>query len=146
MNTFYDSIKAALGTHLTLDNAVPAEVGCAEAMSALLRPIDPSIPANGIANTADLLAHALAHPEIYTSISDPEEGALVIFATGSGNGSFPGHTGAFGADGVMYVDDWGVCSNDSNTGLFRELWAWLKMLAYYQGAGGMQPHLFRIKS
>jgi len=145
--TLYDIIKGSLGKHMTLDASVPASVGCAEAVSAILRLAGINVPQRGIASTNALLVFCQAHPEIFTSISEPEQGALLISATGTGNGKLSnGHTGFFGGFGVMYPDDWGICSNNSDSGLFLELWNWTKWIAYFQKLGGMTPHIFRVKT
>lgn len=142
----YNIVKDSLGKHMTLDSSVPASVGCAEAVSAILRLAGINVPQRGIAGTNALLLFCQAHPEIFTSISAPEQGALLISATGTGNGKLAnGHTGFFGGLGMQYPDDWGICSNNSDSGLFLELWSWAKWQAYYQDYGGMKPHIFRIK-
>lgn len=137
----YQVIKDNLGEHLTLNENVPAEVGCCECMSKVMQLAGISVPSHGIAGTPALLAWFIANPD-FVEKTVPEQGAFVVFATGSGNGKVEGHTGAFCAFNVMYVDDWGVASNDSNTGTMREQWAWKKMLAYYQDYGGIQPRIF----
>lgn len=130
---------------MTLDPSVPARVGCAECVSAILRLAGIAVPQRGIAGTSALLVYCLAHPEHFTEIHTPEQGALLISASGSGNGNLSnGHTGFFGAFGVAVPNDWGICSNDSQTGLFLELWTWAKWQVYYQQYGGMRPRIFRI--
>lgn len=145
--TLYDIIKGSIGKHLTLDPSVPASVGCAEAVSAILRLAGITLPTRGIAGTNALLLWCQAHPETFTSISEPEQGALLISATGTGNGALSnGHTGFFGGFGVQTPDEWGICSNNSDSGLFLELWTWSKWNAYYTQQGGMTPHIFRVKN
>lgn len=137
----YQVIKDNLDEHLTLNNNVSLEVGCAECMSKVMQLAGVSVPSHGIAGTAALLAWFISNPD-FVEKTEPEQGAFVVFATGTGNGKVEGHTGAFCAFNVMYVNDWGVASNDSNTGTMREQWAWLKMLAYYRDYGGIQPRIF----
>lgn len=138
----YQVIKDNLDKHLTLNNNVSPEVGCAECMSKVLQLANVSVPGYGIAGTDAFLAWIEVNPD-FEEIFEPEEAAMVIFATGTGNGKVEGHTGAFCAFNVMYISDWGVASNDSTTGTMREQWAWKKMLAYYQGYGGIKPRIFR---
>lgn len=142
----YNIIKDSLGKHMTLDASVPASVGCAEAVSAILRLAGINVPQKGIAGTNALLLFCQAHPETFTAISEPEQGALLISATGTGNGKLAnGHTGFFGGLGVQEKDEWGICSNNSDSGLFLELWNWTKWQTYYQQYGGMTSHIFRVK-
>lgn len=142
----YAAIKASLDTHMTLDNSVPPRVGCAEAVCAVLRAAGIAVPAKGIAGTSALLVYCLAHPEIFEELDAPEEAALLISASGSGNGNLSnGHTGFFGVFGIAFPEDWGICSNDSQTGLFLELWNWLRWQKYYAQYGGMKSRIFRVK-
>ena len=138
----YTAITENLGEHLTLDNNVPQDKGCAEAMSKLLSLAGIPVPKNGIAGTAAFLAWLQANPD-FEEIDAPEQGAIIVSATGSGNGQIEGHTGAICAFNVMYVDDFGIASNDSNTGTLREQWSYKKWIAYYEVAGGMKAHIFR---
>lgn len=138
----YQVIKDNLDEHLTLNENVPAEVGCAECASKILQLASIPVPTHGIAGTAAFLAWVLANSD-FEEIFEPEEAAMVIFATGTGNGTIEGHMGYFCAFNLMYVSDWGVASNDSTTGTLREQWAWKKMLAYYETAGGIKPRMFR---
>lgn len=144
--TILETVKANLGKHLTLDASVPASVGCAEAVSTILRDIGINVPQKGIAGTNALLLWCQSHPEHFTALTEPEEGALLISATGTGNGNLSnGHTGFFGAFGVATPNDWGICSNNSDSGLFLELWTWSKWQNYYHQYGGMPNHIFRVR-
>lgn len=138
----YNVAKDNLGTHLTLDENVDPEKGCAEAVSKILQLAGIAVPSHGIAGTAALLAWLQANPD-FAPIDAPEQGAIIISATGSGNGTVEGHTGVFGALGAMYNNDFGICSNDSNTGTLREQWSYQEWLKFYQGAGGLPTHIFR---
>lgn len=138
----YTVAKDNLGTHLTLNENVDPEVGCAEAVSKILQLAGVSVPAHGIAGTAALLAWLQANPD-FEAIDAPEQGCLIVSATGSGNGTVEGHTGAVAAFNLMYVNDWGICSNDSNTGTLREQWCLKDWIAYYETTGGLKTHYFR---
>ena len=138
----YQVVKDNLGTHLTLNENVDPEVGCAEAVSKILQLAGISVPAHGIAGTAALLAWFHANPD-FEAITEPEQGAIILSATGTGNGTVEGHTGVIAALGVMYVGDWGICSNDSNTGTLREQWCLKDWIQYYQITGGIPTHYFR---
>ncbi len=138
----YNVAKDNLGEHLTLDNNVNPEVGCAEAISKILQLAGVSVPNRGIAGTAALLAWLEANPD-FEAIQEPEQGAIIVSSTGSGNGSVRGHTGCFGAFGAMYNGDWGIVSNDSNTGTLREQWCLKDWVAYYETKGGLTTKYLR---
>lgn len=138
----YEVLKEKLGTHLTLNNNVPAEVGCAECASTIFKLSGFTMPTAGIESTLSLLQWAQANPHLQ-EISQPEQGAFIINATSTGNGTVEGHCGFLAAYGVMYVGDYGICSNDSNTGTLREQWNYQNWVKYYEVAGGMKTHIFR---
>jgi len=131
-----------LGKHLTLNAAVPNEVGCAESVSKVLSLAGISDGPQGIAGTAALDAWLAASP-LFNRVDSPQEGAIIVNATGSGNGSIEGHTGIFGAFGKQFAGDWGIMSNDSPTGLFLERWSYSRWLQYYHIAGGLNVHIYR---
>lgn len=139
----YGVAKASLGVHLTLNNNVPSEVGCAEAVSTvLLKAGITGVPATGFAGTNTLYSW-LKESKQFVQITAPEAGAILVSPTGMGNGNIPGHTGIVGAFGATYAHDWGICSNDSNSGLFLELWSLQKWVQYYQQYGGLPMYYFR---
>lgn len=140
----YNEAALSLGKHMTLDDTVPAEVGCAEAVSAVLSLAGISDGAKGISGTASLYEWLNLNP-LFEKIDTPEEGAIVISPTGMGNGSIPGHVGIVGIFGKMYPGDWGICSNESASGLFKEQWNWTKWNAYYGKVGGLPIYLFKAK-
>lgn len=140
--SIYNAASSHLGFHLTLDDTVPHEVGCAEAVSAVLSFAGISDGAKGIAGTAALDAW-MASSGLFTRITMPEAGAIIISPTGSGNGSVVGHTGVFGLYNKQYPQDWGILSNDSATGLFLERWSWARWQAYYSGVGNLQCRIYK---
>ena len=142
--TVYNQTKLAVqsGKHLTLNPVVPNKVGCAEAVSTILSRSGISDGPQGIEGTADLLAW-LQKSSHMQEIQEPEAGAIIINATGTGNGSIEGHTGILGAFNTAFANDWGICSNDSATGFFLERWNLTRWQAYYRDAGGMPTHIFR---
>lgn len=141
-DTIYAIAKESLGKHITLNESVPSDVGCAEAVSYILKKAGALIPPSGIPGTASLLAWLEVSPD-FIEVDIPEPGAVIVSATGSGNGNITGHTGILGKKGAMYTDDYGVLSNDSATGIFRELWSYRAWVNYYQLEGGMKVRLFR---
>jgi hypothetical protein len=143
MTPLYTQAKLSLGKHMTLNEAVPARVGCAEAVSAVLALAGITDAPAGIAGTASLYTWLSTNPR-FELISQPEEGAVVVNPSGSGNGSIEGHTGIFGAFNVAFLNDWGIMSNDSASGKFLERWNWTRWQAYYVSAGGLPAHIFRF--
>lgn len=143
-NKIYSQAKLNLGQHLTLNNAVPAEVGCAEAVSKVLSLAGIVVPPGGIAGTATLYEWLVAST-LFEKIDNAEQGAIIISPTGMGNGSVEGHTGLIGSFGLQFQNDWGVCSNDSASGKFLETWSLQRWIAYYEQLGGLPIYYFRAK-
>lgn len=138
----YTAIKESLGQRKTLNGEVSAEYGCAEAWSSVGKDAGiKGIPVQGFASTA-VLESWLASNTDFEEIFAPEIAATIISAT---RGAQHGHVGYFGAKGLQYVDDWGICSNDSNTGLFSEQWNLTRWIAYYRGTLGLRVRYFRWK-
>lgn len=140
----FSQAKLNVGNHLTLNNAVPAEVGCAEAVSKLLSLIGISDGSTGIAGTASLYEWLLTNPA-FEKIDHPEQGAIIVSPTGMGNGSIPGHTGVIGEFGGKYPIDWTIYSNESASGFLKDQWCYERWLSYYQTSGGLPVYLFRLK-
>lgn len=141
-NTIYSKILENLGEHLTLNEAVPAEVGCAEAVSKILSLSGIVVPSEGIPSTAALYEWLVVNPK-FEKIDAPEQGAIIISPTGFGNGSVEGHTGFFGSFSKQFPDDWGICSNDSASGKFLETWSYERWIAYYSTVGSLPLYFFR---
>jgi hypothetical protein len=80
------STQYRLGKHITLNNNVPNEIGCAEAVSYVLEHAGiANLPTAGYAGTADLYRSLLANPQ-FMLIEQPEQGAIIVSPTGFGNG------------------------------------------------------------
>lgn len=142
-NKIYTQAKLHLGQHLTLNEAVPIDVGCMECVSKILSLAGYILPSGGIAGTATGLAYFLAHPELFEEITELEQGAIVVFATGTGNGTIEGHIFIVAMFNLQFSEDWGLMSNDSATGKLLETWSWERAKAFYQVLGGITPHIFR---
>lgn len=127
--------KSLLGKHLTLDESIPAMVGCAEAVSFVLRQFGFTIPNGGIAGTASLLAFLLQYSGV-KEVSSPTPGCLLVAATGTGNGKNRGHTGVMGENGI-------IMSNNSETGKWDTQWNLTRWLANYDGYGGIKTRYFQ---
>lgn len=135
----YTVAKASLGKHMTLDPNVPAYVGCAEAVSAVLELAGISDGPKGIASTA-LLDQWLESSNLFEQIANPEAGAIIVSPT---VGVQHGHTGIVGAAGAKGNGITGIMSNNSDSGLFLELWditAWKK---YYVDVLGLKMNFYR---
>lgn len=139
----YTQAKLHLGQHLTLNEAVPAEVGCMEAISKVLALAGYSVPSGGIAGTATGLAWFLTYSGLFEEIHALEQGAILLYVTGTGNGSIEGHIFVCAAFGLQFQNDWGLMSNDSASGKFLETWSYERAKAYYEQAGGLPSRIFR---
>lgn len=125
----YETAKGCLNEHLTLDPSVPAEKGCAEAVSAVLAKAGfAGLPAQGIAGTAALYGFMAGSPRFQLT-QFPKQGDIIISPTGYGNGRIEGHTGI--------VAQYGILSNDSASGLWKETWAMDSWNSYYGASGGL---------
>jgi hypothetical protein len=114
----YNAAKSSLGKPMTLDLSIPINVRCAEAVSAILKLAGINDGPQGIAGTDELETWLRNNPK-FEQIAEPECGAIVISAT---EGSQHGHTGIVAAAGAEGNGITGIMSNNSETGLFLELW------------------------
>lgn len=121
----YNSAKKALGKHITLNEMVPHDVGCAEAVSYVLKDAGFAMPKLGIPGTANLYQWLKNSPNFKQRfIGDAIPGSIIISPTGTSALNSPhGHTGIVGKYGIL--------SNDSATGLFLEFWNLDKWKRYY---------------
>lgn len=142
----HDVLITWIGKRCTLNPQIPPDVSCAEAVSFLLKELGIEDGSQGIAGTQTLLEWVVSQPQLFQEIYEPEESALLISATGTGNGSVEGHTGFYGAFNLQYPQDWGIVSNNSQTGLLGEQWSEKEWIKNYQQIGGIKPRRFRIMS
>lgn len=129
----YETAKSCLGQHLTLNHNVPSELGCAEAVSTIFKKVGIAVPSAGIASTTELY-NWLPHNG-FTKVDSGEPGDIIISPTGMGNGAVRGHVGIIAKYGIM--------SNDSSTGLFRENWKLDEWKDWYHGKGALPVVFFR---
>lgn len=130
----YTLSKSLIGQHLTLNEAVPWMVGCAEAVSALLQRFNTAgIPPKGIEGTA-ALASFLASSKQFQEIYTYTPGAVIVSATGSGNGKVRGHTGVCGHNSIM--------SNNSETGRWDTQWSIERWTGYFGSYGQIPTRYF----
>lgn len=104
--------KASLGQNLSQGTGVPYYVACAISVN-IVHTRAFGFPIGGGASTAELY-QALLKSSYFKKVDAPSPGCIVISPTGLGsNSSYPhGHVGIVG--------NYGICSNDSSTGLFSE--------------------------
>ena len=130
----YDAAKESIGLHMTLDDTVDKSVGCAEAVCAVLQKAGVEVPAKGIPGTSGLLDWLDRNPK-FEEIQSYEIGAVLVSATGTGNGKIRGHTGI--------CAQYGILSNESQTGLWKEQWDIVSWDSYYTRYGAIPKHYFR---
>ncbi len=104
--------KAALGENLSLGTGVPSEVACAVSVN-IIHTRAFGFAIGGGAST-NALYHALQNSPDFKKSDVATLGSIVISPTGYGSkAAYPhGHVGIVGK--------YGICSNDSSTGLFSQ--------------------------
>lgn len=132
MNKLYNTAKSLMGKHLSLNDSVPMNVGCAQALSFVLKQCGYPIPAQGLDGTIDMYHWLVQH---FDEVNSPEAGDVIVSVTGTGNGSVRGHTGV--------VALYGILSNESQTGLWKEDWTLPAWLIHYQTDGQLLTTYFR---
>lgn len=139
----YAAAKACLDTHITLDQNVPADLGCAEAVSYILKQanLGGALPKLGFAGTADLYKWLLSEEQEGVSPiappNTPQAGDIIISPTGTSTKNAPhGHVGIIGLHGIM--------SNDSNTGLWGENYTIDSWNVAYAQKLGFPVYIFRF--
>lgn len=126
---------ARLMDGVDLSFTVPDDVGCAESVTRACNALfgDDIIP-----GTYTLLHHYLRLPFVWRELKAPMDGCVVIAATGTGNGSIPGHVGIY--------DRGRVWSNNSYTGRWDKHFSITSFRDRYFRQGGMQVRCFiRVK-
>lgn len=126
---FVASTKKLLGQNLSEGTGVPYYVACAISVNKVHQDAF-GFPIGGGASTTDLY-HALLTSKYFKKVTVATSGCIIISPTGEGsNPSFPhGHVGI--------QANYGICSNDSSTGLFSENYAdiaaWQHQFATIEG-------------
>lgn len=141
----YTKAVSCLDKHITLNPAVPADVGCAEAVSYVMRLAGVNDGILGIAGTAQLDAWLVSSP-LFKKVLAPTPGAILVSPTGSGNGEVEGHTGIVAKFNVQYPNDYGVLSNNSNNGLFMEQWSISAWAKNYHSKGGLPMNYYVLST
>lgn len=134
----YEIAKGSLGQHLTLNQNVPAELGCAESVSTVLKKSGiPGIPDAGFEGTNELYTF-LRGSKSFVQVPNAEDGAVIVSPSLIGaNGQIKvhGHAGICGKYGIM--------SNESDNGLFTETWSYQNWHDYYVNTLGLYVNFFR---
>lgn len=102
----YQVAKDNIGKHLSLNEKVSPEVGCAEAWSWVMKNAGYDIPQGGIPTVLGAIDWMLSHG--FKPVQTPTPGCII---TGSGNPAYA-HIGV--------VMQHGICSNTSANGLWQE--------------------------
>lgn len=109
------SAKKLLGQNLSAGTGVPYYVACAISVNKVHQEAF-GFPIGGGASTADLY-HALLKSPYFRKVDAPMPGCIVISPTGEGSNPAYAH----GHVGIQA--NYGICSNDSSTGIFSENYA-----------------------
>lgn len=140
----YEVAKSNLGKDISLDQSIPNELQCAQAASFVIKQVKSNaIPVHGISGTAALYQWMKDSP-LFEETFAPSLGSIIINATGTGKNTIRGHCGIVAKYDLMYKNDAGVMSNDSNTGTLREQWSLKQWDKYYRITGGMPTHYFNL--
>lgn len=133
----YEKAKSHLGQHLTLDDSVPKEYGCAQAVSFVFHETKfTCIPKGGISGTASLLGWFKANPDLFHEVSIPRTGTIILSPTGLSPKGAHGHVGIVGEESIM--------SNDSQSGEWHAYWNLASWHAYYQVNLGIPTYFFDL--
>lgn len=134
----YSQAVLCLNQHVTLDNTVSPDLGCAEAVSYVLeRTGIENLPPKGYAGTAKLFAFLTGSPNFeQVDLKDAVPGDIIISPTGS-----PGATMAHGHTGILAR--YGILSNNSYTGKFDESLNLDSWRNFFQVRGGFPVYFFR---
>lgn len=125
--------KKWLGKDASPEGLADNTVACAESVTHILMGI--GYIGYTITGTYTLLRALQQAPE-WVEVSNPLPGDVILYASGTGNGSIPGHTG-------IVLENNFVASNNSNTGLWDTHLTLELMRQRYEVQGGFQRHCFR---
>lgn len=126
----YDTAFALKGQHLSLDESVPKEYGCAQCMSFIFKKCGYPIPEKGISGTA-LMDIWLQKNATLLDIS--EFGCVIISVT---EGENRGHIGIVG--------HYAILSNDSQSGLLQPYWSVPAWMDYYSFQKGLKTKFYKL--
>lgn len=121
----YTAAVAGMNKHLALDNNVPTEVGCVQAVSVVLKNAGYPIPAKGLYAVNELIAFALAHGMKETK--NPKPGDVVTAHQPAYNNPSWAHCGIMAKNGIL--------NNNSMTGKFTLSYTRAQWERYFGGRG-----------
>lgn len=133
----YETAKGCLDTCMVAPN-IDIEVGCASSVNDVHKKCF-GYQIGGGASTANLLQTLISSP-LFSEVTNPMSGDIIISATGSSTLATPpfvGHTGIIGNFGIM--------SNNSSNGLWQEVYTLQSWEQRYAVEGGYPTRYFRRK-
>ncbi len=130
----YDLSFSLIGKHLTMDNTVPKQYGCAQAVSYLFKELGyKTMLAYGISSTQELEKWL---DQTCTEVQTPQVGDIIISVSYTGTPGARGHVGVVGKEAIM--------SNDSDTGLWEPYWSLAGWLPHYRDELKLRTRYFRL--
>ncbi len=134
----YQVSFSTIGKDASPFNYAPNEYGCAESVSSLINKV---ITFPIITGTTNLLSLLETSPQ-FEEIAIPEQGCIIISATGTGKLA-NGHTGIVGKNIAPDNSLW-IMSNDSRSGLWSVNYTINRWKDYYETYGGFPTRYFRL--
>ena len=134
----YQQAKLSLGRRMIIDPSVPNLLGCASSMSGVLKAAGyTGLPKLGIAGTAALYQHFRTSPD-FEEANIYQRGLILIYPSGQ--------KGAMLDHGHVFVcGDYGLMSNNSETGKWSQHWTYPEAEKYYHTQGKLKGTFFRWK-
>lgn len=121
--------------HLTLDPSVPAELGCAQAQSVILKRADIDVPKYGYSGTRELY-YFCKNSRLFIEMYNPLAGDVSICVSGTSSiGTLHGHVGTWGENHVM--------SNNSLNGIWEAFYSHQDWHDHFEKELGFITHYFR---
>lgn len=129
----YNVARALIGEKLTLDDSVPQDVRCAEAVSVVLSDCGYQIPSKGIPTVTKFVEWMVANPTLFRETKESSPGCIITANKADGSFSEYSHVGV--------IMKYGIASNDSrpeHLGYFLENYSSINhWLAYFNAHGSV---------
>lgn len=109
------------------------EVGCAESVTRILNTLDNDL-CPIITSTWTLSEHIRLNSNRFIEVPYPQDGCIVLAATGTGNGKIRGHVGIY--------DNGRIWNNNSLLGKWQKSYSLLTFKERYQHKGGFKVRYF----
>lgn len=126
--------KENLGRDVTPEDNVPDEIGCAEALSTIIKKLDNDFPI--IPHTMNLYKEMTRRKEFQLSLNI-EAGSIIISPTGKGNPGTIGHCG-------IIVENNKIASNNSYTGKWEVTHTIDSWVNYYRIKRGFPIYILKM--